>query len=135
MPYKNQQLKEAYKKRRKDTATPYMKEWREKNREYHREYMRKWAAKRRADAKKKKQDKERSVQSGSAQRFAQYNIERQRKWVDELSDVYIVGLLSRRGDLTRELAKQTPQIIELHRQILKTKRKLKEHDYNSNKLI
>lgn len=133
MPYKNQQLKEEYKKRRKETATPYMKEWRDKNREHHREYMRQWAAKRRADAKKKSKDKEKAVQSGSAERFAKYNRQRQRKWVDELSDIYIIGLLSRKGSLTRELAKQTPEIIEFHRQILITKRKL--HDYNGDKLI
>lgn len=132
MPYANKELKSEYQKR---TATPYMKEWREKNREYHRKYMREWAAKRRADEKKKKQDKEKAISSGAHERFRKYNIERQRNWVDNLSDIYIISLLSRKGSLTRELARQNPEIIELHKKILLTKRKLNNYDHNGNKLI
>lgn len=123
MPYVNKELKAEFQKR---TATPYVKEWREKNREKHREYMREWAKKRRANPEKKAQDKEKAILSGANQRQKEYLKKRQEVWVENLSDIYIVGLLSRKGSLTRELAKENTQIIDLHKQILLTKRQLKK---------
>lgn len=121
MPYADKKLKAEYQKR---TATPYMKKWREQNREKHREYMRQHSAKRRADAKKKARDKAAAIKSGVYEKWQQYTKQRQRIWVDNLSDIYIVGLLARKGSLTRELAMDNYEIIDLHRTLLITKRKL-----------
>ena len=123
MPYVNKELK---KKKKKRTATPYVKEWKVKNQEKHREYMREWAKKRRANPEKKAQDKEKAISSGANQRQKEYLKKRQSVWVENLSDIYIIGLLSRKGSLTRELAKENTQIIDLHKQILLTKRQLKK---------
>ena len=57
MPFIDKDKKAAYQKR---TATPYMKEWREKNREKHREYMREWARKRRKNKETTKSDYQKS---------------------------------------------------------------------------
>lgn len=128
MPYVDKELKKEYQKR---TATPYMKEWREKNREKHREYIREWAKKRRMDAAKVKADYEKSKAAPCHFKNA---ILRQRISIETLDDIYIIGLLTRRPPLTREAVRLNPEIIDLHRTYIITNRKLKNNDYNSNQL-
>lgn len=118
MPYVDKILKAAYQKR---TATPRMREWREKNRQHHRKYMREWARKRRADKSKREKDLEKARQSESYK----YGKGRQKVYSESLHDVYVIGLATRRSGLSRDLVKQNPELIELHRLQTITRRKLK----------
>lgn len=123
MPYKDTELKKEYQKR---TATPYMKEWREKNREKHREYMRQWIKKRRLDVEKKNRDKQ--APGTIVQR--ELNVAKWRGRVVSLDDIYIVGLLTRKNSIPKDAI--TPEIIRIHKRQLLTKRKLKQYDNNGN---
>lgn len=117
MPYKDKQKKAEYQKRK---ATPYMKEWREKNREKHRAYMREWQAKRRKDAAKKEQDK----QAPGSIIQKELNVARWKGFVVSLDNTYIKGLLTRRNPLLKDMI--TPEMILIHKKQLLTKRKLKQ---------
>ena len=123
MPYKDKELKKRYQQR---IATPYMREWREKNREHLRKYSREWMKKRRQSVVKKEKDK----QAPGAKMQAEMSKAKWRGRVAGLDDKYIIGLLIRRGNMTKEAI--TPEIIKLHRRQLIIKRKLRQYDNISN---
>lgn len=132
MPYANKELKSEYQKR---TATPYMKKWRERNREHHRKYIREWKRKRYAIPEKKEMDLSKYKKSECYKRALKNAVINWRIKVKKLHDLYIVGLLVRRGKLTREAVYANPEIINITRDFIIIHRKLKENDNNNNKLI
>ena len=121
MPYTDKELKAEYQKR---TATPYMKEWREKNREKHREYMREWARKRRQDKAKVKADYEKSKTSTSFEANRVATNEYLRGQAASMSEDYITYCMTKRGVITKDLVNK--ELISIHRKFLIIKRKLKQ---------
>lgn len=131
MPYKDKILAAAYQKR---TQTPYMRAWREKNRERHRAYMREWARKRRANKEKREMDLAKIKESDSYKRNLKISTHKSKLLADGLADCYVVRCLVKHGNLTTEVVRKNPEIIQIHKKIILTKRLLKNDNYNNKQL-
>lgn len=135
MPYVDKILAKEYRTR---TQVPYMKKWREENREHHRKYMREYNRKRRADKKKRESDnkKKKQCQSYKAALASKRTTYLSREAVASLADRYVVSTLTKHTDgmLTAKDVRLYPEIIQIQKQIIITKRLLK-NDNTSNLFV
>lgn len=132
MPYVDKQLKEEYIKR---TWIPYNKKWREENIKHLRAYRREYYRKRRADKVKRAADLKKMKESPSYKSalLTKRTTQLSREACKELKDRYVVATLTKHenGMLTAKDVRQYPEIIQIQKQIILTKRLLK-NDNTSN---